>query len=74
MALGKNYVVSKVARLKICHRFLLVSQIMLPFYQIFRIVKAHKEIMFKFLFTIFFLLGHPFDEIILCLTNLCIFL
>ena len=40
MALGKNYVVSKVARLKICHWFLKVSQRMLPFYQIFRIVKA----------------------------------
>ena len=74
MALGKNYFVGKVARLKICHWFLMVSQIMLPFYQIFRIVKAHKELLFKFLFTIFFLLGHPFDKIILCLKNLCIFL
>jgi len=74
VALGKNYVVSKVARLKICHWFLMVSQIMLPFYQIFRIVKAHKEKLFKFFLTIFILLGHPFDEIILCLKNLCIFL
>ena len=64
MALGKNYVVSKVARLKICHWFLMVSQIMLPFYQIFRIVKAHKEIIFNFFLPFFFLLGHPFDEII----------
>ena len=54
MALGKNYVVSKVARLKICHWFLLVSQITLPFYQIFRIVKAHKEIIFKFFVLFFF--------------------
>ena len=41
-----------------------IGQRMLPFYQIFRIVKAHKEILFKFFFTIFFL-GHPFGEIIL---------
>ena len=54
MALGKNYVVSKVARLKVCHWFLMVSQRMLPFYQIFRIVKAHKEILFKFFFYHFF--------------------
>ena len=74
VALGKKYAVSKVVRLKICHWFLMVSQIMLPFYQIFRIVKAHKEILFKFFFIFFFLLGHPFDEIILCLKNLCIFL
>ena len=36
-----------------------------PFYQIFRIFNAHKEILFRFFVTIFFLLGHPFDEIIL---------
>ena len=51
----------------------MVNQIMLPFYQIFRIVQAHKEILFKFFVTIFFLLGHPFDEIILCLKNIYVF-
>ena len=43
----------------------MVIQIMLPFYRIFRIFNAYKEILFKFFVTIFFLLGHPFDEIIL---------